>query len=86
MTRPPPHLRQCRVPGVALGAVKLLGVERDLTSHMLVEVSVARLLAPVSDYLEQGWAAHQKLSAVRSAMSLSDFVASFCPRNDAPPS
>lgn len=60
--------------------------EQQPLSELSPQELSARLLAQVSDHLEQGWAAHQKLSAVRSAMSLSDFVASFCPRNDAPPS
>jgi hypothetical protein len=45
----------------------------------------ARLLAPVSDHLEQGWVAHHNLNTVRTAMSLSEFTASFCPRSEAEP-
>lgn len=54
----------------------------DLSALSPQELQAA-LLAPVGDSLDRGWAAHQKLSTVRSAMSLSDFAASFCPRSDA---
>jgi hypothetical protein len=59
--------------------------EQQPLSELSPQELSARLLATVSDHLEQGWAAHQKLNTIRSAMPLSDFVASFCPRNDAPP-
>lgn len=56
--------------------------EQSLAELSPEELSAA-LLAPVGDRLDQGWAAHHKLNTIRTAMSLSDFTASWVPGSDA---